>query len=83
MRALASHGKIAHASLQSRDGSPRELTQMDIGLGHKATTLESRFTDLDTPVLLSGVQALVRVLLEQSRLDRAAGLNTGGLISGC
>ena len=55
---------------------------MDIGLGHKATTLESRFTDLDTPVLLSGIQALVRVLLEQSRLDRAAGLNTGGFISG-
>ena len=55
---------------------------MDIGLGHTATTLESRFTDLDTPVLLSGIQALVRVLLEQARLDRAAGLNTGGLVSG-
>ena len=52
---------------------------MDIGLGRTATTLESRFTDLDTPVLLSGIQALVRVLLEQARLDRAAGLNTGGL----
>ena len=55
---------------------------MDIGLGHGTTTLESRFTDLDTPVLLSGIQALVRVLLEQARLDRAAGLNTGGLVSG-
>jgi indolepyruvate ferredoxin oxidoreductase len=55
---------------------------MDIGLGHSATTLESRFTQLDTPVLLSGVQALVRSLLEQARLDRAAGLNTGGLVSG-
>ena len=31
---------------------------MDIGLGHAAATLESRFTDLDTPVLLSGIQAL-------------------------
>jgi indolepyruvate ferredoxin oxidoreductase len=58
------------------------MTQMDIGLGHKATTLESRFTELDTPILLSGIQALVRVLLEQARLDRAAGLNSGGLISG-
>ena len=54
---------------------------MDIGLG-PTTTLESRFIDLDTPVLLSGIQALVRVLLEQARLDRAAGLNTGGLVSG-
>ena len=33
-------------------------------------------------LLLSGVQALVRALLEQSRLDRAAGLNTAGLVSG-
>jgi indolepyruvate ferredoxin oxidoreductase len=55
---------------------------MDIGLGPTATTLESRFVDLDTPILLTGVQALVRVLLEQSRLDRLAGLNTGGLVSG-
>ena len=39
----------------------------------RATTLESRFIDLDTPILLSGIQALVRVLLEQARLDRAAG----------
>ena len=38
---------------------------MDIGPGRKATTLESRFTELDTPILLSGIQALVRVLLDQ------------------
>jgi len=55
---------------------------MDIGLAAEPITLESRYTDLDRPVLLSGVQALVRALLEQSRLDRAAGLNTGGLVSG-
>ncbi len=58
-------------------------SSMDIGLGRLADlTLESRFTDLDAPVLLSGVQALVRVLLEQSRLDRAAGRRTAGLVSG-
>ena len=55
---------------------------MDIGLGCDPITLESRFDDLDKPVLLTGIQGLVRVLLEQSRLDRAAGLNTGGLVSG-
>src|SRR6201994_3375937 len=59
----------------------REITQMDVGPS-PTTTLESRFLDLDRPVLLSGIQALIRVLLEQKRLDRAAGLNTGGLISG-
>ncbi len=55
---------------------------MDIGLGTAPITLESRYAELDHPVLLTGIQALVRVLLEQARLDRAAGLNTGGLVSG-
>ena len=55
---------------------------MDIGLAVPPITLETRLVDHDRPVLLSGVQALVRVLLEQSRLDRASGLNTGGLVSG-
>ncbi len=55
---------------------------MDSLCGTVPITLESRFVDLDAPVLLSGIQALVRVLLEQARLDRAAGLNTAGLVSG-
>src|SRR5213080_4012929 len=55
---------------------------MDSGLPPLPITLESRYADLDRPVLLSGVQALVRALLEQARLDREAGLNTGGLVSG-
>ena len=55
---------------------------MDIGLGRAAVSLESRFVDLDTPVLLTGIQALVRLVLEQARLDRAAGLATAGMVSG-
>ncbi len=55
---------------------------MDIGLASAPITLESRYAELDEPVLLTGIQALVRMLLEQARLDRAAGLNTGGLVSG-
>jgi len=54
---------------------------MDIGFA-ATTTLDSRYVELDQPVLMSGTQALVRVLLEQARLDRAAGLKTGGLVSG-
>ncbi len=57
-------------------------TPMDIGLGHAGITLESRFADLDQPVLLTGIQALLRLLLEQHRLDRTAGLNTAALVSG-
>ncbi len=36
---------------------------MDIGLGYATSTLESRFDDHDKPILLTGIQALVRVLL--------------------
>jgi indolepyruvate ferredoxin oxidoreductase len=55
---------------------------MDIGLAPTAITLESRFADLDQPVLLTGIQALLRLLLEQRRLDQAAGHNTAALVSG-
>jgi indolepyruvate ferredoxin oxidoreductase len=54
---------------------------MDIGIAG-AITLDSRFADLDRPVLLTGIQALLRLLLEQRRLDQAAGLNTAALVSG-
>jgi indolepyruvate ferredoxin oxidoreductase len=55
---------------------------MDIGLGQTAVTLESRFVDRDQPVLLTGIQALLRLLLEQHRLDQAAGLRTAAFVSG-
>ncbi len=55
---------------------------MDIGIASGPKTLESRFVDLDRPVLLTGIQALLRLLLEQKRLDALAGLNTAGFVSG-
>ncbi len=55
---------------------------MDGGIGFAAPTLESRFSDYDRPVLLTGIQALLRLLLEQRVLDKAAGLNTAALVSG-
>jgi indolepyruvate ferredoxin oxidoreductase len=45
-------------------------------------SLNDRF-DLDkSPVLLNGTQALVRVMMMQAARDRAAGLNTAGLVTG-
>ncbi len=55
---------------------------MDIGIAPSGTTLESRFSELDRPVLLTGIQALLRLLLEQRRLDQIAGLKTAALVSG-
>ena len=47
-----------------------------------AVTLEDKYTLQSGRVYLSGVQALVRLPLLQRQRDRAAGLNTGGFISG-
>jgi indolepyruvate ferredoxin oxidoreductase len=55
---------------------------MDMVLDRSAITLASRFADRDQPVLLTGIQALLRLLLEQRRLDREVGLRTAGFVSG-
>ncbi len=52
----------------------------DVGL--RAVALDDRYRLEDGRILLSGVQALVRLLIEQRRRDAAAGLNTAGFVSG-
>ncbi len=45
-------------------------------------TLSDRYTNDDGTVFLSGVQALVRLPIEQLRLDRANGVRTAAFVSG-
>lgn len=45
-------------------------------------TLEDRLTQEDGWVYMTGMQALVRLPIQQRKRDMAAGLNTGGYISG-
>lgn len=47
-----------------------------------AYTLSDRYTLSEGRVYMTGTQALVRVLFDQARRDREAGLNTGGFVSG-
>ncbi|KGF71221.1 pyruvate ferredoxin oxidoreductase, partial [Hoeflea sp. BAL378] len=44
--------------------------------------LSDRYALATGRVFMTGTQALVRVLFDQARRDRAAGLNTGGFVSG-
>ncbi|MDN2581167.1 indolepyruvate ferredoxin oxidoreductase family protein [Aquibium sp. ELW1220] len=44
--------------------------------------LQDRYTQPAGRVFMTGTQALVRVVLDQARRDRAAGLNTAGFVSG-
>ena len=45
-------------------------------------SLNDRYDLNKSPVLLNGTQALVRLMLMQKARDRAAGLNTAGLVTG-
>ena len=45
-------------------------------------TLADRFDLTKTSVLLTGAQAVARLLISQKERDRRAGFNTGGFISG-
>lgn len=49
---------------------------------HSQITLEDKYQQLEGRALVTGVQALIRVLLDQNRLDLSAGLKTGGYVSG-
>lgn len=48
----------------------------------RGVSLDDKYTATEGRVFMSGLQALVRLPMAQMRRDRAAGLNTGALISG-
>ncbi|KRG68546.1 indolepyruvate ferredoxin oxidoreductase [Stenotrophomonas terrae] len=62
--------------------SPASANDPLIGVRDSDYTLEHKYTRTDGRIYLSGVQALVRLPLMQQQRDAAAGLNTGGFISG-
>jgi indolepyruvate ferredoxin oxidoreductase len=49
---------------------------------HFDVTLDDKFRLTEGRIFITGVQALIRVLLDQHRLDEAAGLKTAGFVSG-
>ncbi|WP_426000265.1 indolepyruvate ferredoxin oxidoreductase family protein [Caulobacter sp. DWR1-3-2b1] len=49
---------------------------------HSEVTLDDKYLLEDGRAFITGVQALIRVLLDRKRLDRKAGLNTAGFLSG-
>ena len=49
---------------------------------HREVTLNDKYDLVEGHAYMTGIQALVRLPLDQKRLDTAAGLNTAGFISG-
>jgi len=48
----------------------------------RSVSLSDKYSQAKGPVFLTGIQALVRLPLDQAARDRQAGLRTGGFISG-
>ncbi|WP_050528298.1 indolepyruvate ferredoxin oxidoreductase family protein [Pseudorhodobacter aquimaris] len=51
-------------------------------MGKHEVSLNDRLDLTKSPVLMNGTQALVRLMLMQKARDKAAGLNTAGLVTG-
>jgi len=49
---------------------------------HDNVTLDDKYLLEDGRAFITGVQALIRVMLDRRRLDRREGLNTAGYVSG-
>src|ERR687889_1702718 len=58
-----------------RDARPVKLSRPE-------TTLQDKYVLEQGTIFLSGIQALVRVLLDQHRADSKRGLNTASFVSG-
>jgi indolepyruvate ferredoxin oxidoreductase len=51
-------------------------------MSNRTVTLDDKYALEEGSAFLTGIQALVRLPIDQKRRDRAAGMNTGGFISG-
>jgi len=51
-------------------------------MASKTFDLDDRYTVLEGQIAITGVQALVRLPMDQNRRDRAAGLRVGTFITG-
>ena len=58
------------------------IAAVSAALSRASITLEDKYTAKSGRVYLSGIQAIVRLLLVQRWRDEAAGLNTAGFVSG-
>jgi indolepyruvate ferredoxin oxidoreductase len=59
-----------------------ECARVELGMGLRSVDIDDKYTSEAGRVFLTGVQALVRVGLDQRRRDKARGLNTSVYVTG-
>src|SRR6185312_5723796 len=57
-------------------------SDMDRSMTQTLPSLDDRYLRESGSVYLTGMQALVRLLMDQARADRAQAIDTGGFVSG-
>jgi indolepyruvate ferredoxin oxidoreductase len=72
---LASPAPIWEAAGEREQGTPHTVTKTVV-------SLDDKYTQGDGQVMLSALQGVVRLLLDQARRDRADGLETAGYVTG-
>src|SRR5690606_21492960 len=77
IRVTGFHPRAHRAASVRGDGGGRRMNAIT-----KTISLDDKYLAVGGRVYLSGIQALVRLPLDRARLDREAGLKTGGFISG-
>src|SRR5574341_892973 len=73
--------RCLHQSRRPRIIRPTDSTGRTMAIT-RGFTLDAKYRQEDGVIFLSGIQALVRLPLDQHRADRRRGLNTATLISG-
>ena len=61
------------------DGTPLDAVQAE---RLSSVTLDDKFSQSNGVAFMTGTQALLRITIDQARRDRAAGLRTGGFVTG-
>ena len=69
-------------SIPGIDTQPDRLVRLDIMGGGREFSLDDKYRREEGVIFLSGIQALVRLPLDQHRADKRRGLRTATLVSG-
>jgi indolepyruvate ferredoxin oxidoreductase len=83
---VAATGSKTTTKVPAADGATIAPDAADLGrpvkLARPETTLKDKYVLEQGTIFISGIQALVRILLDQHRADVRAGLNTATFVSG-
>ncbi len=80
--ALDDKWAVTSGPREEKETKAKKAPRAERRIDGSTVTLDDKWTATRGPVLMNGTQAIARVLLAQSELDRSQGLRTAGYVSG-